>query len=233
MEAVTPHVVFTIFGIPITNTIVSTWAMMVVIMILAWLVRKYRPGIGEVIIESINGIIGSVMPEETKTIKYLPILGTLAIFLLISNLFSVFPTMVSPTANINTTIALALVVFFAVHVYGIREKGLWGYMKDFASPIFILPLEIVSQISRTLSLSIRLFGNILSTDLIVAIIFSIIPFFLPLPLAALSILTGVLQAYIFTVLASLYIASAVEVQDFEQERRRLKRIKKEAATSSS
>lgn len=233
MDAITPYVVFTIFGIPITNTIISTWVIMGIVITVAWLIRKFKPDISEVLIESINGIIGSVMPDEAKIIKYLPILGTLAIFLIISNIFSVFPTLVSPTANINTTIALAVVVFFAVHAYGILEKGLWGYMKDFAKPIFILPLEIISQISRTLSLSIRLFGNILSTDLIVAIIFSIIPFFLPLPLAALSILTGVLQAYIFTVLASLYIASAVEVEEFEQERRRLKQLKKAAPDSFS
>jgi F-type H+-transporting ATPase subunit a len=233
MDSITPYVVFTIFGIPITNTILSTWVIMGIVLIVAWLIRKFRPGISEILIESINGIIGSVMPEEAKVIKYLPILGTLAIFLIISNIFSIFPTLVSPTANINTTIALAIVVFFAVHAYGILEKGLWGYIKDFAKPIFILPLEIVSQVSRTLSLSIRLFGNILSTDLVVAIIFSIIPFFLPLPLAALSILTGVLQAYIFTVLASLYIASAVEVEEFELERRRLKQLKKAAPKSFS
>jgi F-type H+-transporting ATPase subunit a len=222
MDAVTPQVIFKILGIPITNTIISTWAIMVIVIFFAWFIRKYRPGISEIIIESINGIISSVMPDDVKVIKYLPILGSLAIFLLISNIFSFFPFMVSPTANINTTIALALVVFFAVHLYGIREKGIVGYIKDFANPIFILPLEIVSQISRTLSLSIRLFGNILSTDLIVAIIFSLVPFFLPLPLVALSMLTGVLQAYIFTVLASLYVASAIEVEEFEQERRRLK-----------
>lgn len=233
MESITPQVVFTIFGLSITNTVVSTWAMMVILIISAWLVRKHKPGIAEVLIESINGIVGSVMPEDEKITKYLPVLGTLAIFLVLSNIFSIFPFMVSPTSNINTTFALALVVFFAVHAYGIREKGLWGYIKDFANPIFILPLEIISQISRTLSLSIRLFGNILSTDLIVAIIFSLIPFFLPLPLAALSMLTGVLQAYIFTVLASLYIASAVEVQEFEEERRRLKQLKKESSQSST
>jgi F-type H+-transporting ATPase subunit a len=162
------------------------------------------------------------MPENAKVSKYLPILGTLAIFLIFANVFSIFPLMVSPTANLNTTIALAVVVFFAVHYYGVREKGLWGYTKDFANPIFILPLEIVSQFSRTLSLAIRLFGNILSTDLIVAIVFSLIPFIVPLPLAALGMLTGVLQAYIFLVLASLYIASAIEVEEMEEERRELK-----------
>jgi len=163
-----------------------------------------------------------VMPEDINVSKYLTILGTLAIFLVLANIFSIFPLMVSPTANINTTIALSVVVFFAVHFYGIREKGLWQYLKDFANPVFILPLEIVSQFSRTLSLAIRLFGNILSTDLIVAIVFSLIPFLVPLPLAALGMLTGVLQAYIFLVLASLYVASAIEVEEMEEERRQLK-----------
>jgi F-type H+-transporting ATPase subunit a len=232
MDTITPQVVFEIYGIKITNTVVSTWVIMVLLILLAWVIRRFKPGIGEVIIESINGIIGSVMPEETGTIKYLPILGTLAVFLIFSNLFGLVPGMVSPTANINTTFALALIVFFAVHIYGIAEKGLWGYIKDFANPIFMFPLEIISHLSRTLSLSIRLFGNILSTDLIVAIIFSLVPLFLPLPMATLSIITGILQAYIFTILASLYIASAVEVQEFEQERRRLKQLKKKSKHSS-
>ena len=232
MDTITPQVVFEIYGIKITNTVVSTWVIMVLLILLAWVIRRFKPGIGEVIIESINGIIGSVMPEETGTIKYLPILGTLAVFLIFSNLFGLVPGMVSPTANINTTFALALIVFFAVHIYGIAEKGLWGYIKDFANPIFMFPLEIISHLSRTLSLSIRLFGNILSTDLIVAIIFSLVPLFLPLPMATLSIITGILQAYIFTILASLYIASAVEVQEFEQERRRLKQLKKKSTHSS-
>ncbi len=223
MESITPQVIFTIFGIAIKDTVVSTWVIMVIIITFAWFIRKYKPGIAETIIDSISGIIASVMPDDTKVIKYLSILGTLAIFLVLANIFSIIPFLVAPTANINTTIALAVIVFFAVHGFGILEKGPWGYIKSVASPIFILPLELVSQVSRTISLSIRLFGNILSTDLIVAIVFSIIPFFLPLPLVALSMLTGVLQAYIFTVLASVYIASAVVVEDKETERRRLKR----------
>jgi len=223
MEAVIPQVVFEIFGLPITETVVSTWVMMVLIIVGALLIRKNLPAVGEFIIEFINNIVASVMPEGTEVSKYIAILGSLAIFLLLANIFSIVPLMLSPTANINTTIALAVVVFFAVHIYGVIEKGPWGYLKDFASPVFILPLEIVSQFSRTLSLSVRLFGNILSTDLIVAIVFSLVPFILPLPLAALGMLTGVLQAYIFTVLASLYIASAIEIEEMEQERRDLKR----------
>ncbi|MDW7754680.1 MAG: F0F1 ATP synthase subunit A [Brevefilum sp.] len=222
MEAIAPQVVFYLFGLPITDTVVSTWVMMRIIIIAAFLIRKYKPTAGEMIVEMINNIVSSVMPEDINVSKYLTILGTLAIFLVLANIFSIFPLMVSPTANINTTIALSVVVFFAVHFYGIREKGLWKYLKDFANPVFILPLEIVSQFSRTLSLAIRLFGNILSTDLIVAIVFSLIPFLVPLPLAALGMLTGVLQAYIFLVLASLYVASAIEVEEMEEERRQLK-----------
>mgnify|MGYP001055087093 CR=1 FL=1 len=228
MDAITPQIIFYLYGLPITNTVVSTWVMMFLIIALAILIKFMKPSYGEWLIEFINNIIGSVMPADKDPKDFLVVLGTLAIFLLFANIFSIIPMMVSPTANINTTIALAVIVFFAVHIYGIREKGLWGYIKDFASPIFILPLEIVSQFSRTLSLAVRLFGNILSTDLIVAIVFILVPFIIPLPLAALGMLTGVLQAYIFLVLASLYIASGVEIQEREKER---KRLKKEGAKS--
>ena len=222
METIAPQVVFYLLGLPITDTVVSTWVMMIVIIILAVLIRKFMPELAEMILEMINNIIGSVMPENTDLTKYLPFLGSLAIFLVLANIFSIFPRMVSPTANINTTFALAMVVFFAVHVFGVREKGLWGYLKTFSKPIFLFPFEIISQLSRTLSLTLRLFGNILSTDLVVAIVFSLIPYLVPLPFAALGLLTGVLQAYIFTILASLYIASAVEIEQTEEERRRLK-----------
>ena len=229
MESIAPQVVFFLFGLPITDTVVSTWVMMAIIIILAAVIRKYKPAAGELMIEMINGIVSSVMPEGIRVSKYIAILGSLTIFLMLANIFSIFPLMVSPTANINTTLALAIVVFFAVHIYGVKEKGLWGYIKDFADPIFILPLELVSQFSRTLSLSVRLFGNILSTDLIVIIVFTLVPFLVPLPLAALGMLTGVLQAYIFTVLASLYIASAVEIEQMEEERRNLKQVVSESS----
>ena len=229
MEATTPQIIFYLFGLPITDTVVSTWVLMLVVIVIAVIIRKYRLDIAERLIEMINGIISSVMPEDAKVMQYLPLLGTLMIFLLFGNIFSIFPMMVSPTANINTTFALAVIVFFAVHVYGIKAKGLWGYVKGLASPIYLLPLEIVSQLSRTLALTIRLFGNIISSDLIVAIVFSLIPFIVPLPFIALGLLTGVLQAYIFTVLASLYIASAIEVESTEDERRRLKQELRQTA----
>jgi len=223
MDAVIPQVVFYLLGLPITNTVVSTWIMMILIIILVILLKKFKPDLAEMIVEFIENVISSVMPDNINPAKYLTVLGTMAVFLVLANILSIFPLLVSPTANLNTTIALALVIFFAVHFYGIREKGVIGYLKDFAKPIFILPLEIVSHISRTLSLSVRLFGNILSTDLIVAIVFALIPFIVPLPIAALGMLTGVLQAYIFVVLSSLYIGSAIVIEENEKERQMLKR----------
>ena len=123
------------------------------------------------------------------------------------------PLLTSPTSDINTTIALALIVFFAVHIYGIRANGVFRYAKDMASPIFLLPLEIIGQVSRTISLALRLFGNVLSGELIVAIVFTLIPVGVPLVLMSLSLLIGILQAYVFTALSSVYISSAVEISD--------------------
>ena len=172
METVVPQPVFKLFGLTFNETVTSTWVMMAIIIIIAILIRKFKPALGEMIIELINNIVQSVMPEEINVSKYISILGTMAIFLLFANIFGIFPRMLSPTANINTTIALSVIIFFSVHVIGIIEKGFLSYFKDLATPIFIFPLEIVSQFSRTLSLSLRLFGNIISTDLIVAIVFS-------------------------------------------------------------
>jgi F-type H+-transporting ATPase subunit a len=119
------------------------------------------------------------------------------------------PFLSTPTKDINTPLAMALIVFFAVHYYGIRDKGLWGYLKGLATPIFMLPLELIGQLSRTMSLTLRLFGNVLSGEFIVAVIFSLVPPVVPLVMMGLGTVTGILQAYIFTVLASSYISSAL------------------------
>lgn len=223
MDAVIPKTVFYLFGIPISETLVSTWVMIAIIILIAFLIRKFKPAMGEMIVEMINNIVSDVMPENIDLTKFLPFLGTLAFFLIFGNIFSNVPLMVSPTADLSTTAALAILVFLAVHFYGIREKGFLGYIKDFADPIFMLPMEIVGQLSRTLSLAVRLFGNVLSTDLIVAIVYSLIPILVPLPFIALGMLTGVLQGYIFLVLAALFVGSAVEIEEMEQERRNLKK----------
>jgi F-type H+-transporting ATPase subunit a len=119
-------------------------------------------------------------------------------------------TIVAPTRDLNTPVALAVVVFFSVHYYGVRQQGLLGYLKNLASPVFLFPLEVIGQISRTVSLAVRLFGNVLSTELIVLVVFMLIPLLVPLPVIGLNIFTGLLQAYIFTALAAVYISTGLE-----------------------
>lgn len=208
MEEIIPQVAFYIFNIPVRNTVVSTWIMMAIITILVLTLRWYSPTAIDMILEFLNDFISDLMGRPVTT--YLPILGSLAIFIGMGNLLGVIPFLNAPTSDINTTFALALVVFFSVHYFGIKEQGFVTYFKNFASPIFLLPLEIISQLSRTLSLTLRLFGNILSGELIVAIILSLVPLFVPLPLIGLSIFTGILQAYIFTALAAVYITAGME-----------------------
>ncbi len=211
MDVIKHPIIFYLFGIiPVRDTVIMTWILMAIIILIVLLIKKTKPNLLELLIEFISGLVGDVLDVDNLN-PYLPMLGSLFIFLVFANILSIVPGLNSPTADINTTIALSLIVFFSVHYFGIRKKGLWGYLKTISDPIYLLPLEIISQISRTLSLTLRLFGNILSSDLIVAIVFSIVPLIAPIPLIALSLLTGILQAYILTTLATLYIASAVEI----------------------
>jgi len=210
MEAVTPQVLFTLFGLPVRSTVVATWISMGLIIAVVVIFYRFKPFLLDDIVSFLSNLISSIMNIRNVE-RYLPVLGTLIIFIAVANTLGAFPLLSSPTSDINTTIALAVVVFLAVHVYGISTNGFFKYTKDFASPIFLLPLEIIGQISRTISLSLRLFGNILSGELIVSIVFSLIPLFAPLPLMGLSLLIGILQAYVFTALTSVYIASAVEI----------------------
>lgn len=208
MTGVFPEVAFTLFGIPIRDTVVSTWMMMAIILVCAVFINRKQPVILEMLVDFLADTFTTVMGVSSA--PYLPLLGSLAIFIAFANIIGIVPGIISPTKDINTPLALAVVVFFSVHYFGISQKGLWGYIKDLASPIFLLPLELVGQLSRTLSLTLRLFGNVISGEMIVAIIFALIPLFLPLPMVGLGIFTGLLQAYIFTVLASTYIGAAVE-----------------------
>jgi len=208
MEGFFPQVVFNIFGIPVRDTVISTWVMMVLIVAVTILVRRRWPAAIEMLVDFLNDTVADVMERPAE--PYLPFLGALAIFIAVANVIGVVPFVVSPTRDINTPLALALIVFFSVYYFGIRAKGVAGYFKGMASPIFMLPMEIIGQLSRTLSLTIRLFGNIISTELIVAVIFMLVPLIAPLPLIGFSMFTGLLQAYIFTVLATVYIGSGME-----------------------
>jgi len=218
MDIIEHPVLFYLLGIPISQTVVMTWILIVITVVIVLILRKVLPSLLETMLEFITGMVADVLDVDNLN-PYLPLLGSLFIFILLSNMLSIVPGLKSPTSDINTTLALALVVLFSVQLYGIRQKGFWGYLKTFSDPIWLFPLEIVSQVSRTFSLTLRLFGNIMSGDLIVAIVFSIIPLIVPVAMMSLSLLTGVLQAYVFTILAALYIASAVEV-NIEDEKMR-------------
>lgn len=207
MEDVFPQVIFTIFGIPVRDTVISTWVMMALIAIIVFIIRRLRPTALEMVVTFLYDFVSDIMRRPAD--PFLPMLGSLALFIAIGNMMGLLPWLMSPTSDINTTIALSLVVFFAVHVYGVLMMGLFPYLKSLASPIFLLPLEVVSQVSRTISLSIRLFGNVVSAEIIIGILFMLVPLIVPLPLQGFSIFTGLLQAYIFTALASVYIATSL------------------------
>ncbi|MEO6685111.1 MAG: F0F1 ATP synthase subunit A, partial [Dyadobacter sp.] len=150
--------------------------------------------------------IGLDDPEE-----YIGFIGTLFLFIAMCNFWIVLPWYEPPTGSLSTTAALAIAVFLAVPFFGIQKSGFLAYLKTYVKPTFImLPFNIISEISRTLALAIRLFGNIMSGGMIVAILLSISPLFLPIVMKALGLLTGMVQAYIFSILATVYIASAVQ-----------------------
>jgi F-type H+-transporting ATPase subunit a len=203
--------------ITINLTLVTTWALMLVLIIGARLLtRKLKTDIHisrwqcilEMIVTGINDQIKEVGLSNPE--KYIGFIGTLFLFIGISNLCIIFPGYTPPTASLSTTTALALCVFMAVPFFGVSKSGLKGYLKSYLQPTFImLPFNLISEISRTLALAVRLFGNIMSGGLIVAILLSVSPFIFPVIMSALGLLTGTVQAYIFGILATVYITAAV------------------------
>jgi F-type H+-transporting ATPase subunit a len=201
--------------IPITEPVVVTWGIMAVMVVGSWMaVRRLdlRPGNGqallELAIETIQDQLSDAMGVDAT--RYFPLLATLFLFLLAANLCGMVPGIRPPTAFLQTPAALALIVFFAVHYYGVRSMGLFGYLKSFAKPsVLMLPLNIVGQVTRTFSLMVRLFGNIMSGEFMIGIVLAFAGLFLPIPLLALEIVVGIVQAYIFTVLAAVFIAAGV------------------------
>jgi F-type H+-transporting ATPase subunit a len=203
--------------ININLTIVTTWSLMLVLVVASWLItRKLKTGLHisrwqcflEMIVTGINEQIKEVGLDKPE--QYIGFLGTLFLFIAIANLCIVFPGYTPPTASLSTTTALALSVFIAVPFFGISKSGLKGYLKSYLQPTFImLPFNLISEVSRTLALAVRLFGNIMSGGMIVAILLSISPFIFPVIMSALGLLTGTVQAYIFSILATVYITAAV------------------------
>ncbi len=166
----------------------------------------------ELVIETFESLLVEVIGEEGK--KYLPLIATIGIFIFICNIMGLIPGFMSPTSKLNVTVGCALVVFFYYHWQGIKSQGFFKYLKHFTGPVpllapLMIPIEIISHFSRPVSLSIRLFGNIFAEELLIIVIVSIIPFFLPLPFMAIAIFTAVIQAFVFVLLSCIYIGGAV------------------------
>ncbi len=169
-------------------------------------------GMLELIIQTFENLLVEIIGERGK--KYLPLIATIGLFILVCNLLGLVPGFMSPTSKLNVTLGCALVVFFYYHWQGIKTQGLFKYLKHFTGPIpllapLLLPIEIISHFSRPVSLSVRLFGNIFAEELLIIVIASIIPFLVPLPFMAIAIFTATIQAFVFVLLSCIYIGGAV------------------------
>jgi F-type H+-transporting ATPase subunit a len=208
-------VIFRLGPIAITRPVVTTWAIMAVLIVVSWMVTRRldrRPDRIQAVFEiAVTGILGQIEEIIRKDARsLLPLLGTLFIFLVVANLSGVLPGVEAPTAKLETPAALALIVFVSVHYFGVRARGFLGYLASFAKPkLIMLPLNILSEVTRTFSLMIRLFGNIMSGEFIIALVVALAGLFVPIPFMVLEILLGLIQAYIFTVLATVFIGAAI------------------------
>lgn len=210
-----PDILMYLGPVPISRPVVTTWAIMAVLTVLFWLgLRRASVSGGtlqtalEILVETLAGQIQEIIRREPW--PYLPLLGTLFIFLVVANLSAIVPGMKPPTGHLETPAALAAIVFLSVHIFGIRSRGPVEYLRRYIRPNpLLLPLNALSEITRTFSLMVRLFGNIMSHELVIAIVVFLAGLFLPIPFMLLGILIGIIQAYIFTVLATVFIGAAV------------------------
>ena len=215
------NTIFEVFGIAVNATIVNTWIIMAILVATSAIItRNLRPDVPpnrwrttlEVIVNGIVGQIAEVSDRRDPRVLYFA--GTLFLFIVIANLLTVVPGFHTPTASLSTTAALALSVLIAVPMFGIGSRGLGGYLKSYLEPSFVmLPFNIISEFSRGISLAIRLYGNIMSGAVIAVILLGVAPFFFPILMDMLGLLTGVIQAYIFAILATVYISSATAVPE--------------------
>lgn len=204
----------------LNTTIVTTWLLMLAMTAGAKLItRKLTTdgqasrwqGVLEVLVIGIKQQIAEVgLPNPEK---YLGFVGTLFLFVATASLCTVIPGYDPPTGSLSTTAALALCVFVAVPLFGIEQQGLGGYLRSYLEPTMImLPFNIISELSRTMALAVRLFGNMMSGTMIIAILLTITPFLFPIVMTLLGLLTGMVQAYIFSILATVYIAAATQAR---------------------
>lgn len=215
------EVIYWQYGVITLNaTIVFTWFLMIGLAVTAKLItrrlatslqRSSWQNLLEIVVTSILKQIEDIGLSEPR--QYIDYLGTLFLFVASASLCTIIPAYLPPTGSLSTTAALALSVFIAIPYFGITKQGVGKYLKSYTEPtIIMLPFNLISEISRTLALAVRLFGNMMSGEMILGILLSLTPFFFPIVMTALGLLTGMVQAYIFSILAAVYIAAATRIR---------------------
>jgi len=223
MGEFTSQPLFVVGPLEISRTVVTTWGVMAVLAVLARLAThrlRVEPGRFQTAVEGVVSAladgIGAVTPDYEK--RLLPFIGTLWIFLVVSNLLGLVPGLHSPTGDLSATAALAVLVLFSVHWYGVRIRGLRGYLRHYILPNpILLPFHLISEITRTVALAVRLFGNIMSLELAALLILLVAGFLVPVPILMLHVVEALVQAYIFGMLALVYIAGALEAQEVKSQ----------------
>lgn len=217
-------IVFRIGPFAITSIVVTSWCIMLALSVFCWLATRrlaLDPGplqtMLEGVVSAMEESIGAVLPERAQQV--LPFIGTLWIYIVISNLIGLIPELHSPTGNLSVTAGLALLVFLSVHWFGVRNEGLRRYLRHYLSPSpILLPFHLLSEVTRTVALAVRLFGNIMSLEMAALLVLLVAGLLVPVPLLMLHIVEGLVQAYIFGMLALIYVAGAMQSQqNFERD----------------
>jgi F-type H+-transporting ATPase subunit a len=210
-----PETLFSVGPVQVSETVVTSWLVMAIISMSAWILTRrldLKPSLHQEIVESlfeaVENTIKDVLPIDPWLI--LPVLGTMWIFIGFSNLTGLLPGLKTPTADINTTFAFAVISFSLTHVYGIKTEGFRGYFSHYREPtLLLLPIHLMAEVTRTVALAVRLFGNMLSGEMIALILLGVVGFLVPIPFAMLHIIIGLIQAYIFGVLTLVFIAGGI------------------------
>jgi len=218
-------VVFQIGPVAISSTVVTTWLLMAVLGLFAWVTTRHlatEPGplqtALEGVVASIEQAVAAVAPQQAQ--QLMPFIGTLWVFLVIANLSGLIPGVHSPTRDLSATAALAILVFLSVHWFGIRAQGLKRYLRHYLTPSpILLPFHLISEVTRTIALAVRLFGNIMSLEMTALLILLVAGFLAPIPILMLHIVEAFVQAYIFGMLALIYVAGGLQSQQLRQNKK--------------
>jgi F-type H+-transporting ATPase subunit a len=219
------NVVFQIGPVVVTSTVVTTWLLMAALGLFAWITTRHlatEPGPLQTAIEgvvaSIEQAVAAVAPQQAQ--QLMPFIGTLWVFVLIANLSGLIPGVHSPTRDLSATAALAILVFLSAHWFGIRSQGLKGYLHHYLTPSpILLPFHLISEVTRTIALAVRLFGNIMSLEMTALLILLVAGFLAPIPILMLHIVEALVQAYIFGMLALIYVAGGLQSQQLRQNKK--------------